>query len=124
MGFCPDCGAKGSVFEVYRRTPPHPWRLHEYRVIHDKGAHDGPCFNPHGLLRTYCRISPKGSFPFHSGNFMRGGGFLKTRMIERSASSLGEAFDREMAPIRGTEFDVDGDALRVFLMPRGWRNRR
>lgn len=121
MCFCPGCGALGSIFEVHRKNPSGPWRLKEYRVLHTAASHRDICLNLHGEIRTYCRIPARDGWRFDGSNSQLGGGWLKRSMIQNGETSLEAAFEREVAPIRGTEFEVNEDALRESLMPRRCR---
>lgn len=119
MCFCPNCGAPGSIFEVHRKNPSGPWRLKEYRVLHDRRAFDSPCYNAHGGMRTYCRIPQREGGAFNGSNSQLGGGFIKRSMIEHGEMSLEAAYRREIAPVAKAGLLLDTAEARKFFMPRG-----
>jgi hypothetical protein len=119
--FCPNCGAAGSIFEIYRKNPSGPWRLKEYRVLHTRQSHNDVCLNLHGGIRTYCRIPQRDGWQFNGSNSMFGGGWMKRSMIRNNETSLEDAWRREVAPLRGTGFILDEEGMKSDLMPRGYR---
>src|SRR2546426_6326160 len=103
MCICPNCGAHGSIFEVYRMTRSvGRWRLHEYRVMHDRASHFDPCLNIGHPVQTYCRLSPRMPFEFWFGsrNSELGGGFMKRSMIRHNETDLEATWEREISPVR------------------------